>query len=438
MSSSPLGRQSTFFLFSLFDSHRGRFFYSPTFFYLFCSLGPGQLVTIVYYNFLHMSGQGSLQPTGSSLQLNGGRTGSLQPTARPAAQGGPVRLRSQAGQRVSRFVFTLNNWTDAEYAELTEDFALQTKWMIVAKETGESGTPHLQGAVVLGKQMTWSRIKGINCFKRAHFEPMRGSPHDSLVYCSKDDPSPFIHGALPEPGKRNDLRMVTDRILAGDSIRDLAVDPEAATSVVKFYKGLSVLRSLVLPKKREAPVVIWVYGKTGLHKTRCALKSGRAMARALGRKPDDIWMSSGGLRWFDGYDGQAVAILDDFRAKHVANFAFFLRLLDRYSFDVEFKGGFVSWRPRVIFITCPYSPDECFATRGKHVPEDMQQLHRRITQVVHFEHEFSKENRREFVEDCLSLLPRNPDEDLGGEPVGRPEEEEVEMDEDALDPDFLN
>jgi len=261
---------------------------------------------------------------------------------------------------------------------------------------------------------------------------MRGTPQDSFNYCSKEDPTPFVHGELPNPGKRNDLRMATDRILAGASVRELARDPEAATCVVKFHKGLTVLRSLNTPKRTEAPVVIWLHGATGLHKTRCARKSGRAMARALGRNEEDMWMSSGGLRWFDGYDGQSVVILDDLRAKHVASFAFFLRLLDRYPVDVEFKGGFVAWVPRVIFITCPYGPDECFATRATHVPEDMAQLHRRISQVVKFEHVFSKENRREFVEDCLSLLPGGVDEVRLGEPMVE------EIDEDTVDPDFLN
>lgn len=351
-------------------------------------------------------------------------------TARVAAQGGPAR-RSQAGERVSRFVFTLNNWTDTEYAYLTEEFALQTKWLMIAKEKAPgTGTPHLQGACVLGNQWTFTRLKRCAGFARAHIEVMRGQPQDSDVYLSKEDPEPFMHGTMPAPGKRNDLRLATDRVLAGASVRDLAKDPEAATCVVKFHKGLTVLRSLTQPARSEKPIVIWCHGATGTGKTRSAFKSGRALARALGTGPGDTWISSGGLRWFDGYDGQAVAILDDFRAKHCTSFAFFLRLLDRYPVDVEFKGGFVKWVPRVIFITCPYSPDECFATRKAHVPEDMAQLHRRITQVVEFEHEFTKENRREFVADVLTLLPRS---------TSQGEETEVEeTDEDMLDPDFLS
>jgi len=56
-----------------------------------------------------------------------------------------IQPRSQAGQRISRAVFTLNNWTEEELKYLKEEFAPQTTWMVIGKEEGEEGTPHLQG-----------------------------------------------------------------------------------------------------------------------------------------------------------------------------------------------------------------------------------------------------------------------------------------------------
>lgn len=63
----------------------------------------------------------------------------------PHGGGGPIRKRDTKGKRVSRVVFTLNNWTDEEYQYLAEVFAPQTKWMVIGKEVGENGTRHLQG-----------------------------------------------------------------------------------------------------------------------------------------------------------------------------------------------------------------------------------------------------------------------------------------------------
>jgi len=336
--------------------------------------------------------EGSLQPIRDASAAEEG-------PARPAAQGGPIRKRDQAGTRVSRFVFTLNNWSQEEWVYLTTEFAPQTKWLVIGREKGASGTPHLQGACILGSRWSFSKLKTLTGFKRSHIELMRGKPEDSLAYCTKEDLDAFVHGTLPTPGKRTDVAVAAGRILAGESVRSLAQDEEGAIAVVKFHKGLTVLRSLVRPARVGPPLVFWLHGSTGTGKTRCAFKCGRV----LGNGDADIWISSGGLRWFDGYDGQSVAIFDDFRAKHVGSFAFLLRLLDRYPVDVEFKGGFVRWTPRFIFITCPYDPDECFSTRKQHVPEDLAQLTRRLTHVFHIDGALDKVGRREILEECRGL-----------------------------------
>lgn len=286
--------------------------------------------------------------------------------------------RDRAGGRVRRIVFTLNNYTDAEYQWFKTDFAPTVKWIIIGRETGENGTPHLQGACILGTQMSFSKMKTLLGFKRAHIESMRGTPEDSRAYCSKEDSAPFEAGTLPTPGKRSDLAAVVSRVRSGETLKGLSGDDEGAVAVVKFHRGLTVLRSLTRAPRSSPPRIFWFYGPTGTGKTRCSFELGRVLCATGGNPGDDIWISSGGLRWFDGYDGHSVAIFDDFRNKHVSSFAYFLRLLDRYPMSVEFKGGHVNWEPSWIFITCPYSPLRCFEKRNEHVPEDIKQLLRRI------------------------------------------------------------
>lgn len=236
------------------------------------------------------------------------------------------------------------------------------------------------GACILGSQWSFSQLKTLTGLKRAHIEAMRGKPEDSLAYCSKQDAAPFVKGSLPEPGKRKDLEVAAEQILEGKSLRELATgDLGGAVAVVKFHKGLTVLRSVVLGDNKIAPVCIWLHGETGVGKTRCAFEFGASYAK----RDQDVWCSSGGLRWFDGYDGQRVAILDELRAKSVPNFPFLLRVLDRYPLQVEFKGGFVAWNPEVIIITSNRKPSECFVERNTHKPEDIRQLERRL----HFVHE---------------------------------------------------
>lgn len=313
----------------------------------------------------------------------------------------PRRVREQAGTRLSRFVFTLNNYTEEEYTYLTTEFSQEVRWIIIGRETGESGTKHLQGACILGHQWSFSKLKTVPGLQRAHIECMRGKPEDSLAYCSKQDSEPFVRGSLPTPGKRSDLNIATAMVREGATIHDLAnADEGSAVCIVKYHKGLTVLRSLTRPTRDGPPVVFWFHGPTGTGKTRCAWELGRSLVNGDDR---GIWISSGGLRWFDGYDGHDVAIFDDFRAKHVTSFAFFLRLLDRYPVNVEFKGGFVKWTPHYIFVTCPYDISECFQTRKQHVPEDIAQLERRITHSFHIGEPLDDVGINEIVEECRAL-----------------------------------
>jgi len=310
--------------------------------------------------------------------------------------------RNRSGDRMTRFVFTLNNWTQPEYDWLTTSFRPYTKWMVIGKEVGKNGTPHLQGAVVLAKQTSFSTIKTWNGLCRAHLEKMSGTPEDSLKYCSKEDSNAFVHGTLPSPGKRNDLARIVERVQSGESLRDLAQDEEGGVAIVKFSKGLTILRGLraKIRDPSEPPQIIWIFGETGVGKTRCAFEFGARFGdRFGGVGVDNVWLSSGGLRWFDGYDGQPIAIFDDFRSKHLpgAGFSFLLRLLDRYPMSVEFKGGYVNWAPSVIFITSALAPEECFETRNTYRPEDIKQLIRRFTQVCQFKTNMDTEEKMGLV-----------------------------------------
>jgi len=308
--------------------------------------------------------------------------------------GGPIRNKSRAGYRYRRLAYTLNNWTPQEYTDLC---SWDVTWCVIGKEVGEDGTPHLQAACVLKSQMTMSAIKKVPGMKRAHFESMRGTPQHNYVYCTKQDPLAFTKGSMPKPGKRNDLETAYESLRAGATMREMAENH--GVEMIKYARGFTLVRSLLVGPRVEPPKVIWIYGPTGVGKTRACVEY------ANQHHGGEFWMSCATLQWLDGYDGQSVAILDDFRGKH-CSFSFLLRLLDRYPFRVPFKGGFVEWNPSIIFITCPYSPEEVFKVRGEHLPEDLHQLERRILKVIHWkDKDFSLKSVMTILADLLIPVP---------------------------------
>lgn len=302
--------------------------------------------------------------------------------------GGPGSVQRRVGlsrentqqRRLRRFVFTINNYTAVELENLKQFAEASCRWMIAGKEKApETGTIHLQGGCILNSQICFSTLKKSPCFARAHIESMYGRPEDTRSYCSKEDSEPYEWGTLPTPGKRNDLHSAVSFLRDGNNLEDMANVDEHGPTVVKFYKGLTIFRSLIRKQRVHPPEVYWFHGQTGFGKTRAALAVGDKYAD----RPNDIWLSSNGLKWFDGYDGQSISIIDDLRGEDVPSFPFLLRLLDRYPVRCEFKGGSVQWTPHTIIITSAFSPRDCFYNRYR--GEDLAQLERRLTYIHHFE-----------------------------------------------------
>lgn len=92
--------------------------------------------------------------------------------------------------RSRKYVFTINNYTDDDIARLSN---MGTLYLCYGKETGENGTPHLQGFLYYKNSKSFNAIK--KNLPRAHLEIAKGSVAQNVEYCSKD-------GDFTELGKR--------------------------------------------------------------------------------------------------------------------------------------------------------------------------------------------------------------------------------------------
>lgn len=266
--------------------------------------------------------------------------------------------------------FTINNYTEDEVRELTENLKVQD-YYVFQRERGENGTPHIQGYCHSKNQKSlsaWKRIVG----QRAHIEFARGDALSNKAYCTKESTrepgtQPVEGGSLPVQGQRSDLEAVAKRVRDGASDQEIAEDHPG--DLIRYHKGISYLRSLYDVPRNFKTKVYWWYGPTGTGKTR----------EAFERFPD-AYFKMGCNKWWDGYRGQDTVIIDDFR-RDFCTFAELLRLLDRYPMLVEAKGSSMHFRSRNIVITTPRGPRATWAGRTE---EDLEQLCRRIDEVRFF------------------------------------------------------
>lgn len=256
-----------------------------------------------------------------------------------------------------RWCFTLNNYSEEDVSAIR---GWDVTYAIVGKEVGESGTPHLQGYVVLAP----SRLAAMKkLLEKAHWEPAKGNTEQNVEYCSKQG-DVFEVGVRPvDKGKAEKLRWqeAWKALTAGD------MDSVPEDIKIRYYRTCKdiVKDHMVKPDDADDVTGVWIYGDAGVGKSR--------MARE--KYPGAYYKNQN--KWWDGYQGEEFVIIDDFDSKELAHH---LKIwADRYSFIAETKGGGIHIRPKKIVVTSNFSIEELFAS----CPQVTIDALRRRFQVTH-------------------------------------------------------
>lgn len=307
------------------------------------------------------------------------------------------RERRMAERRISEWCFTLHRYdgdggspTGPQRISDAADGVSVTYLCYQPEKCPTSGKKHLQGYICLSSKRTLKGVKDLifgPSFSHVHLEPCKGTSEENRTYCSKEESRDsdasfaFVehgdHRAIPArsgQGARNDISAYAAIIADGGSLYDAA--SENPGMFVRYYRGLGALQSTLFarPRKRTAdglfvrPDVHWYYGSTGSGKT-------RAVFDLIGDA--DYYSKPPGDLWFDGYTGQQILLLDDFRASWFT-FGYLLRLLDSYPLQVAVKGGYVNFSAKTIYITAPRKPQDVYAGLEARAEGSIAQLTRRI------------------------------------------------------------
>ncbi len=265
--------------------------------------------------------------------------------------------------RVRRWCFTWNN------PDVFPALPAIVRYLVYQREEGANGTEHFQGYVEFTVSCRLHRVK--QWLDKAHWERAEGDAAANLKYCTKEEgrlAPPVIYGEPAGDGRPKQSLQDAIEILEEGGIRALTAECKAV--YVKHHRGLHELWSRIMPERVEKPRVWWFYGPTGVGKT-CFVEEAEG---------DSLWWSGETLQWFQGYEGQEAAIIDDFRADF-CKFHTLLRYLDRYPVPVPVKGGHFKWVVKRIYITSNKHPGRMYNNRSD---EDMRQLYRRIDKCVRF------------------------------------------------------
>jgi len=259
-------------------------------------------------------------------------------------------------KRSRRYAFTINNYTDKDIEQLQK---IEYSYMIYGDEVGETGTPHLQGYVEFVNARSFTSLK--KQLPTAHIETAFSTPEQNKAYCSKQKVL-FEDGSIKHQGARNDIEQIKDIVKTGGGMRSII---EVSTSYQSVRMGEVYLKYHEKPRTWKTTVT-WIYGPSGTGKTK----------HAYDNYPDIYTPLS--AKWWEGYDAHKNVLLDDFRTDYMP-FAQLLRLLDRYEFKVETKGGSRQLLAENIIITCPYHPNDLYREATE---ENLTQLIRRINEII--------------------------------------------------------
>lgn len=244
--------------------------------------------------------------------------------------------------------FTLNNYTDIDI-EALQDLEDQCQYLIFGREVGEQGTPHLQGYIRFETRKRLNTVRAL--LPVCHLAVAKGTWEQNRRYCSKDGDFDEI-GDPPmsqaEKGRRGAAFWAEQRalIVAGeiDAVDD-KLFVQAYPTIRSIMKDYRVVPPDLAPPGGE-PHNFWYYGEPGTGKS-------RKVRDDYGATFFDKLLN----KWWDGYAGQDVVLLDDFDKNHACLGSHVKRWADIYAFNAEIKNGGMSIRPKTIIVTSNYHPD---------------------------------------------------------------------------------
>lgn len=337
----------------------------------------------------------------------------------------------------NRWCGTYNNYVSADEPKIWfEQAEGAIGGILVGKEVGESGTPHLQIYLELtknprnknGRSKKWM-IDHTN--KKVSWRVARGSKEHNEMYCKKENDW-YLIGALvgDKRAETSEVNAEKAREVKKDMMLEIQKEIENGVSdqvlKKKYFKWYArheaffvKYRSGLLKSQRDFQTkLIIIVGPPGTGKSHRARKIARAMGGGF-----YVQSIQNGKFWLDGYDPDdpemQVVVMEEFDGSTMRP-QLLLRLADKYPLRVEYKGGSVEFKAKLIIITSNKLPRDWWSEEA--MPKDMYDaLMRRCDGengcVIHMVDKFVEPTPPQFsMKDIIEDL-ENGIVDINNEPV---------------------
>lgn len=240
----------------------------------------------------------------------------------------------------------------------------------------ETGNPHRQGRIEFfepqRRGVLWELFKWeIHC-DREKYEQKH------IEYVQKDG-QVTKHGPKKEKkqGERVDIKMAFDDIKEGKSTRDIM---EKHTPIyLKYSRAVEkmVEEFSMEPDFNPNLKVYVLWGKSGTGKSHYPYcKHGKDVYRLTQNDWD--------TKFFNGYKGQKVLLMDDFDGSWM-KFSTFKTFVDEYTWKVNTKGAWRWAQWETIYITANSHPKNWWKNIVDSNPKEMSALKRRFTEVQYID-----------------------------------------------------
>lgn len=262
--------------------------------------------------------------------------------------------KKKRDQKSKHWCWTLNNPSEADDLEVEGMKEIAT-YIVYQPEEGQQGTRHYQGYVAFVNRHELTYVRKV--LTRASWRIAKGSSLENFGYCSDwrkrvDGKDGEVHewGERPVSGGQATKRSWDE---AFENARLHRLDAIPGDIKVRYYGNVKRIMQDNPIKCRSLPDVcgFWLYGQAGCGKSTAA----REFAGG-----EEYFFDKPCNKWWDGYQGEPVVILDDFDLGHSVLGHHLKRWADKYSFPAEQKGTTTQIRPRVIIVTSQYRPCQIF------------------------------------------------------------------------------